>query len=179
MGFFNNYISVNYFNQCLINPPVFPGTLGTAQYLAEISYQHVSGTRPEGEISEIVGETIGSLAVGKIVALCINTYVNENSNPAEIRALDKKFDEFICKYDMLSQSYPYQLDMKKVAFGAARNLNYLLSAAKMDVRMQSEMRVCGEYCQLRYLAVREFSPARLRELLYEEIENLTGVQPNK
>lgn len=179
MAIFSNYISVNYFNQCLINPPVFPGTLGVAPYLAEISHQHVAGTRSEEEISEIIGETLGSLAVGKVIALCINTYVNENSNPGEIRALDKKFDEFIRKYDLLSQSYPYRLDMKKVALGAARNLDYLLSAGKVNVRMRSEMRVGGEYCQLRYFAVREFSPVRLRELLYEEIENLTGFKPKK
>jgi hypothetical protein len=179
MGIFKNYISVNYYNQCLINPPVFPGTLGVAQYLAEISYQHVAGTRSEEELSEIVGETLGSLAVGKVIALCINTYVNENSNPGEIRALDQKFDEFIRKYDMLSKSYPYQLDMKKVALGAGRNLEYLLSAGKVDVRMQSEMRVSSDYCHLRYLAVREFSPVQLRELLYEEIENLTGLKPKK
>lgn len=172
-------LAIKYFSNCLINPPVIPGTRKADDYLAEIGYEFSSGLRDLDTVSEIVGETLGAELVKVIIGLCINTVTQENEqcSKRDLRDLAKALEKVYENKDKLIKFWPYKLNMERSAVGAARNLNYLISAGKKNVTLQSEMNVNKLFAEYRYKCVSEFSPARLQELLFDEIIGLTGFKP--
>ena len=166
-----------YFEQCLIKPPTFPGTLKPEDYLLEISYEFVGGTRDLIEVSEIVGEIVGAEMVKVVIAQCIWAAIDEECSPRDSRKAEKALEKVVSNSNRIMKSWSYQLDMERVAVGAARNLNYLIGAGKPKVTLQNEMNLGSDFSDLRYKCVREYSPVRLRELLFDRIVEVTGYRP--
>jgi len=172
-------LALRYFDTCLIKPPVFPGTINPEKYLLEIGYEFSAGYKELDTVSEIVGETIGAGLVSVVIGLCINTVTQEQESCSkrDVRDLEKALAKVYEKKNKLVTNWPYQLNMERTAVGAARNLNYLIGAGKKNVTLQSEMNVSKMFKDYRYKCVSEFSPARLQELLFDEIIGLTGFKP--
>lgn len=172
-------LALTYFESCLIKPPVFPGTLSPEKHLIEIGYEFSAGYKDLDTASEVVGEIIGAELVAVIIGQCINTITQEKEacSKRNIRDLEKALEKVYEKKDRLIKSWPYRLNMKKTAVGAARNLNYLIQSGKPEVILQSEMDASKLLKSYRYNCVSEFSPARLRELMIGEIVGLTGLDP--
>ncbi len=168
---------IQYFEKCLIKPPKFPGTLKPQDYLREISYEFAGGTRGLIEVSEIVGEIIGAEMVKIVIAQCIWAAVDDECSPRDSRKVEKALEKVVSSSNRIMNSWPYQLDMERVAVGAARNLNYLIGAGKPKVTLQNELNLDSDFSDLRYQCVREYSPVRLRELLFERIAEVTGYTP--
>jgi hypothetical protein len=169
--------SLQYFEKCLIKPPTFPGTLKPQDYLREISYEFAGGMRDLIEVSEIVGEVIGAEMVKVVIAQCIWAAIDEEFSPRDSRKVEKALVKVVSNSNQVMKSWPYQLDMERVAVGAARNLKYLVGAGKPKVTLQNELNVGSDLTDLRYQCVREYSPVRLRELLFERIAEVTGYTP--
>ncbi len=170
-------LALEYFSKCLIKPPTFQGTLKPEEYLREISYEFRGGLRDLNETSEIVGEVLGAELVKAVIALCIYSGVQETCSAREAKQVERALGKVFTGVNKLLRTWPYQLNMERVAVGAAQNLNYLIGSGKPKVTLQSELNVGTEFANLRYFCVREFSPVRLRELLFERIEELTGYTP--
>lgn len=170
-------LALEYFSKCLIKPPPFQGTLKPEEYLREISYEFAGGVRDLSDTSVIVGEVIGAELVKAVIALCIFSGVQETCSARDAKRVEKALEKLFAQINKLLRTWPYQLNMERVAVGAAQNLNYLIGSGKPKVTLQTELKVGPEFADLRYLCVREFSPVRLRELLFERIEVLTGYTP--
>ena len=170
-------LALEYFSKCLIKPPPFQGTLKPEDYLREISYEYAGGARDLKETSEVVGEVVGAELVKAVIALCIYSGVQETCSAKDARRVEKALEKVFAGINKLLRSWPYQLDMESVAVGAAQNLNYLIGSGKPKVTLQTELNVGPEFADLRYSCVRQYSPVRLRELLFERIEELTGYIP--
>ena len=170
-------LALEYFSKCLVDPPAFPGTLKPEDYLREISYEFAGGLRDLTETSEIVGEIVGAELVKAVIALCIYSGVQETCSARDAKKLEKRLEKLLTSINKLLRTWPYQLNMERVAVGAAQNLNYLIGSGKPKVTLQTELNVGPEFANLRHLCVREFSPVRLRELLFERIEEITGYTP--
>lgn len=170
-------LALMYFEKCLINPPVYPGTLGPAEYLQELGFELTGNFKNLDEVSERVGEILGSELVKVVIALCIKTIAQEDKSSKEIKKLEKSLTKVYNRKDLLVRSWHYQLNMEKVAAGAARNLSYLIEASKPNVTLQTELNVDSSLSDYRQSCLGEFSPVRLRELLAEEIQGLTGFIP--
>jgi hypothetical protein len=170
-------LALSYFENCLIHPPTYPGTLGPAEYLLELGYELTGNFKNLDEVSEQVGETLGSELVKVVIALCIKTITQESISSKEVKKLEKALIKVYNRKDLLVRSWRYQVNMEKVAAGAARNLNYLIEASKPNVTLQTELNVDSSLSDYRQSCLEEFSPVRLRELLAEEIRGLTGFIP--
>jgi len=170
-------LSLDYFERCLINPPIFPGTQKPIEHLFELPFRMSAGDVSKDELSERVGELMGSELVKVVIALCINTITQESCSPREAKRLNKALAKVYDRKDRLVKECPKNLNLKKVATGASRNLDYLINAGKPDVTLQTEMNESPKFSDLRYKCVKEFSPARLQELLFDEIVGLTGFLP--
>lgn len=169
--------AILYFDRCLINPPIFPGTLKSEDYLRELGYEYAGGFKDLNLVSERVGEVLGAALVKVVIAVCINTVTQESCTKSEIRQLEKKNMKVYENKNKLVLSWQYQLNMERAAVGAARNLDYLIEAGKPEVTLQNEMDVTSFIRDYRYECMREFSPGRLQELLFDEIVGLTGYRP--
>ena len=169
--------AIVYFDSCLINPPIFPGTSKPEDYLRELGYEFAGGFKDLNLVSEKVGEVIGAELVKVVIALCINTVTQETCTKSEVRQLAKRLEKIYENKNKLVRSWPYQLNMERVAVGAARNLSYLINAGKPKVTLQTEMGATSFIGEYRYECVGEYSPGRLRELLFDEIVGLTGLRP--
>jgi hypothetical protein len=174
-------LALTYFDACLIKPPVAPGTLSPDKYLLEIGYEFSAGYKDLDTVSEIVGETIGADLVKIIIGSCINTVTQEKEvcSKRDIRDLESALQKVYDNRNKLVTNWQYQLNMRRTAIGAARNLNNLLQLGKPDVRLESEMNASKLLTNYRYKCVSEFSPVRLRELLFDEIVGLTGFEPTQ
>ena len=170
-------VALQYFTKCLIKPAAFPGTLKPEEYLREISYEFAGGFRDLKEVSEIVGEIVGAEMVKVVIAQCIWATIDEECSPRDSRKVEKALEKVVSNSNRIMKSWPYQLDMERMAVGAARNLNYLIGAGKPKVTLQNEMNLGSDFSDLRYKCVREYSPVRLRELLFERIVEVTGYTP--
>jgi hypothetical protein len=169
--------ALKYFEKCLIKPATFPGTLKPEDYLREISYEFAGGTRDLTEVSEIVGEIAGAELVKVVIAHCIWAAVDDECSPRDSRKVEKALEKVVSSSNRIMKSWPYQLDMERMAVGAARNLNYLIGAGKPKVTLQNELNLGSDFSNFRYQCVREYSPVRLRELLFERIVEVTGYTP--
>ena len=168
---------VIYFEECLINPPTFPGTLPTEKYLDEITMEFIAGYRTLEEVSEIVGEVWGTMCAHVVIAGCIASVAQETCSKAEAKSIDKSFNKLIERQNKLKQHSPNKLYLNLVSDGAAKSLRYLIDAGQPNTVLQSELSVGKHIQDIRYNALKQYAPSALREYLYDGIESLTGFRP--
>jgi hypothetical protein len=166
-----------YFEECLINPPTFPGTSPTEKYLDQVTMEFISGYRTLEEVSEIVGEVWGTMCANVVIAGCIASVARETCTKSEAKTIDKLFDKLITKQNQLKQHSPTQLYLNLVSDGAAKSLRYLIDAGQANTVLQSELSVGKHIQDIRFNALKQFAPSALREYLYDGIESLTGFRP--
>lgn len=168
---------VIYFEQCLINPPTFQGTLPTEKYLDQVTVEFISGYRTLEEVSEIVGEVWGTMCANLVIAGCIASVALETCTKNEAKVIDKLFDKLVTKQNRLMQYSPSELYLNLASQGAAKSLRYLIDAGQQNTILQSELSVSREIQDIRYNALKQYAPSVLREYLYDGIESLTGIRP--
>ena len=168
---------VIYFEDCLINPPTFPGTLPTEKYLDQVTMEYISGLRTLEEVSEIVGEVWGTMCANIVIAGCIASVAQETCSKNEAKTIDKLFDKLIAKQNKMKQLSPNQLYLNIVSQGAAKSLRYLIDAGQANTVLQAELQVGKHIQDIRYNALKQYAPSALREYLYDGIESLTGYRP--
>jgi len=168
---------VIYFEECLINPPTFPGTLSAEKYLDQMTMEFVSGYRTLEEISEIVGEVWGTMCANIVIAGCIASVAMESCSKAEAKSIDNAYNKLIAKQSKLKQHSPQQLYLNIASKGAAKSLRYLIDAGQGNTVLQSELSVGRNIQDVRYNALKQYAPSVLREYLYDGIESLTGFRP--
>lgn len=166
-----------YFEECLINPPVFPGTYPTDRYLNQLSIEYLGRIKDIEEVSEIVGEVWGVMCTKVVIGVCIAAVVTETGTKRDIKKIDAALDRLIAKQNELQKLGPSPLNLSKVSEGAARNLSYLLGATQPDTVLETEMNVLWEIREVRYNALKQFAPSALREYLFDGIEAMTGIRP--
>jgi hypothetical protein len=191
-------ISVIYIDSCLINPPAFPGTLNTNLYLEKLHFEALGGDKSLEEISEIVGEIWGIICVKVVIATSIIGACSDTASNYEKKSLEKVLDKLLKKQKetiSLTRSIGFledntikvqgqnielpqlKLDMKIVSDSAAKSSKFLLSARDPDIVLEYELNVDQHIRAVRVNAVNAFAPSRLQELLYDGIEELTGLRP--
>jgi len=168
---------VIYFEECLINPPTFPGTLPTEKYLDQVTMEFISGYRTLEEVSEIVGEVWGTMCANVVIAGCIASVALESCTKNEAKAIDKVFDRLVMKQNRLKQHSPSELYLNLVSQGAAKSLRYLIVAGQGNTVLESELSVGRNIQDIRYNALKQYAPSVLREHLFDGIESLTGFRP--
>jgi hypothetical protein len=191
-------ISVIYIDSCLINPPTFPGTINTNLYLEQLHFEALGGDKSLEEISEIVGEIWGIICVKVVIATSIIGVYSDTASNHEKKSLEKVLDKLLKKQKQtisLTRSIGFledntikvqgqnielpqlKLDMKIVSDSAAKSSKFLLSARDPDVVLEYELNVGQHIRAVRVNAVNAFAPRRLQELLYDGIEEFTGLRP--
>jgi len=190
--------SVIYIDSCLINPPAFPGTVNTNLYLEKLHFEALGGDKSLEEISEIVGEIWGIICVKVVIATSIIGVCSDTASNYEKKSLEKVLDKLLKKQKetiSLTRSIGFledntikvqgqnielpqlKLDMKIVSDSAAKSSKFLLSARDPDIVLEYELNVGQHIRAVRVNAVNAFAPSRLQELLYDGIEELTGLRP--
>ena len=175
--------SVIYIDSCLINPPAFPGTVNTNLYLEKLHFEALGGDKSLEEISEIVGEIWGIICVKVVIATSIIGACSDTASNYEKKSLEKVLDKLLKKQKetiSLTRSIELpqlKLDMKIVSDSAAKSSKFLLSARDPDIVLEYELNVGQHIRAVRVNAVNAFAPSRLQELLYDGIEELTGLRP--
>ena len=190
--------SVIYIDSCLINPPAFPGTINTNQYLEQLHFEVLGGDKSLEEISDIVGEIWGIICVKVVIATSIIGVCSDTASNHEKKSLEKVLDKLLKKQNKtisLTRSIGFlennavrvqgqnielpqlKLDMKIVSDSAAKSSKLLLSARDPDNVLEYELNVGQHIRAVRVNAVNAFAPSRLQELLYDGIEELTGLRP--
>jgi hypothetical protein len=191
-------ISVIYIDSCLINPPAFPGTVNTNLYLEKLHFEALGGDKSSEEISEIVGEIWGIICVKVVIATSIIGVCSDTASNHEKKSLEKVLDKLLKKQKetiSLTRSIGFledntikvqgqnielpqlKLDMKIVSDSAAKSSKFLLSARDPNTVLEYELNVGQHIRSVRIDAVNAFAPSRLQELLYDGIEELTGLRP--
>ena len=198
MIFRDKPISVIYIESCLINPPAFAGTFHTNLYLEQLHFEVLGGDKSLEEISEIVGEIWGIICVKVVIATSIIGVCSDTASNHEKKSLEKVLDKLLKKQKetiSLTRSIGFledntikvqgqnielpqlKLDMKIVSDSAAKSSKFLLSARDPDIVLEYELNVGQHIRAVRVNAVNAFAPSRLQELLYDGIEELTGLRP--
>ena len=198
MIFRDKPISVIYIESCLINPPAFAGTIHTNLYLEQLHFEVLGGDKSLEEISEIVGEIWGIICVKVVIATSIIGVCSDTASNHEKKSLEKVLDKLLKKQKetiSLTRSIGFledntikvqgqnielpqlKLDMKIVSDSAAKSSKFLLSARDPDNVLEYELNVGQHIRSVRINAVNSFAPSRLQELLYDGIEELTGLRP--
>ena len=169
-------LALEYFETCLINPRLVPGTQNSDLRLTEISYEYSAGFKDLAEVSEMVGEIIGASLANLIIGLCINTITQENEKCSrrEIRKLEKSLRKVYDKKDALIKSWNHKLNLNLVAKGASRNLDYLLMSRERNSMLECEIEAAETLREYRFECLRLFSPGRLSEIFLDEINALIG-----
>lgn len=183
MLFQDKPLSVIYVEECLINPPAFPGTQDLTTYLNEVHLLALGGFESRSEISERVGEVLGSLAVKIVLASCIVGIRTTLGSKREIRKLNAAFNILMKKSaDYVSMAWSVdehqfggELDRKSVAIGMSKNMKMLAQSTQPDVRLEYEMNVGAHLVSLRHQVMKNFAPSYLKDKLWEGIKGMTGV----
>ena len=183
MLFQDKPLSLIYVEECLINPPVFPGTQSLTGYLNEVRLLSLGGFESKREISERAGEVLGSLASKAVLATCVIAVRTEAGSKREIRKLNAAFENLLVKLgtyrDMVwsLNQHPFggDLDMQSVAIGMSKSQRLLTSSTEPDVVLQYELNVGAHLVAFRYEIMKNFPPSYLREKLWEGIKEMTGV----
>jgi hypothetical protein len=176
-------LSVLYIEECLINPPVFPGTKDISSYLNELHFAALAGYATKAQLSEQVGGVLGSLASKFVIAACIVSVRTEFGKKREIRKLNsamKTLEGKLGGYSNKSWSldqYPWggNIDLERVAIGMAKNQQFLSMSTEPDVVLEYELNVGTHFVAFRYQVMRNFTPSYLREKLWEGIKQVTRV----
>lgn len=198
MIFRDKPISVIYIDSCLINPPAFPGAINTNLYLEKLHFEVLGGDKSAEEISEIVGEIWGVICVKVVIATSIIGVYSDTASNHEKKSLEKVLDKLLKKQKeliTLTRSITFlenntirvqgqnfelpqlKLDMKIVSESAAKSSQFLLNARDPNTVLEYEVNVGQQIRSVRINAVNAFAPSRLQELLYDGIEELTGLRP--
>jgi len=198
MLFRDKPLSALYIDMCLTDPPTFPGTVETTEYLDNLHYETIGGSKSVEDISEIVGEILGSICIKAVIAKCIYSYSSKSASNFEIKSLTKSLHKCIQKQNNIVNLIRHigkiqnnmlkiegrtielpdiKLDTKILTDSAAKSLQFLLSARSPDTVLEYERAVGERFCALRVAALNEFSPSTIREMLYDEIKELTGLRP--
>lgn len=196
MIFSNPSLAANYFDDCLINPPIFPGTVSTLRYLDQLHLEAIGGQLDTEELSVRIGEVIGSIARKTVVAILILTLEQSVGSKESARKLNKKFEQFVSKnqeevHVALRQvgktaqartsignfDLTINLDLEKVTIIAAQSLEYLIAGQKPDITFEEEIRVTPSIKVVRENALNLVPPSQLRKMLFEGISELTGYLP--
>ena len=183
MLFQDKPLSVFYFEECLINPPVFPGTQDLTAYMNQLHLLATGGFASKSQTSERAGEVLGSLAVKFVIAACIISVRTQYGKQREIRKLNSAMntlEEKIGSYSDRAWSldqHPWggTLNDEMVAMGMAKNLSFLTAATQSDVVLENELNVGSHLVAFRYQVMGNFAPSFLREKLWEGIKRVTGV----
>jgi hypothetical protein len=178
MIFQDKFPELIYFEECLINPPVFPGTLPTRKYLEEVSIEYLGHFKGINEVSEIVGEVWGEMCTKIVIGVCIAAVLGETGSKREIKKIESAFEKLVAKQSQLKGLAPSPLNFEKVSEGAAKNLNYLIGASQPNTVLQTEMSVSRDIQEVRHNALKQFAPSVLREYLFDGIEAMTGIRPS-
>ena len=198
MIFRDKPISVLYFQECLINPPTYPGTLNTIQYLDKLHFDTIGGLYSVEEISERIGDIYAGVCIKNVIASCIIESSESSGNKSETKALYKLLNVLTKKqrtYISLTRqigsmgnnsikvnnskiSIPdIKLDMEVVADSAAKGLKILIDARQPDIIMEGEMNVAEDFWKFRYKIMNNNAPSALKFCLYDGIHELTGTWP--
>ena len=198
MIFRDKPISVFYIDSCLINPPAFPGTVDTNLYLEQLHFEALGGVKSLEEISEIVGEIWGIICVKVVIATSIVGVCSDTASNYEKKSLEKVLDKLLkkqketisltrsirfledntIKFQVQNNELPQlKLDMKIVSDSAAKSSKFLLDARNPDIVLEYELNVGQHIRSVRVNALNAFAPRRLQELLYDGIEEFTGLRP--
>ena len=183
MLFQDKPLSVIYVEECLINPPVFPGTQDLTTYLNEVHLLALAGFESSSEISERVGEVLGSLATKIVLAVCIFAVRTELGSKRETRRLNSALNLLSEKsghYSGMAWSvdqHPFggELDSRSVAIGMSKSQKMLALSTQPDVVLEYELNVGSHLVAFRYQVMRNFAPSYLRDKLWEGIKEMTGV----
>lgn len=183
MLFQDKPLSVLYFEECLINPPIFPGTQDLTSYLNDLHFAAIAGFAKNDQLSEEVGSVLGSLADKFVIAACIISVRTQLGSKREIRRLNSametlegKLGLYIDKTWNLHQ-YPWssKLDKEKVAIAMTKAQQFLTLSTEPDVVLEYEMNVGAHLVAFRYQVMGNFAPSFLQEKLWEGIKQVTGV----
>lgn len=178
MAFLDKSPELIYFEECLINPPVFPGTQPTQKYLVELSLEYLGRLKGIEEVSEIVGEVWGSICTNVVIGVCIAAVVSETGTNREIKKINAALDRLFTKQNEIINLSPSPLDMTIASQAASKCLRYLVDAAKPKTVLATEMKVLPYIQEVRYNALKQFAPSALREYLFDGIEQLTSIRPS-
>ena len=194
MIFSNKPDSVIYFEECLINPPTFPGALPTSKYLDDLHYGAMGGNFNAEELSVRVGEVLGSICVKVVIASAILGFRSTVGNRSETKKLEKAMISFTRKsladvqlsksvgnvgmtINLKENEYSLpglELIPEVLAQAAAENLNFLIQAMRPDTVLQYERLVRSEIINVRIEAMSSIRPSSLTAEFYGGIQELTG-----
>ena len=187
-----------YFQECLINPPTYPGTLNTIQYLDQLHFDTIGGRYSVQEISERIGDIVAGICIKNVIASSIIESSESSGSKSETKALYKLLNVLTKKqvsYISLARqigttghnsvrvnnsniSIPdIKINMEIVSDSAAKGLKFLLDAREPDVILESEMDVNDDFRKFRYKILNNNAPSVLKFSLYDGIKELTGVWP--
>lgn len=196
MIFSNPSLAAMYFDECFINPPIFPGTVSTLRYLDQLHLEAIGGYLDSEELSVRIGEVLGTIARQTVVAILILTLEQSEGSKDSLRRLNKKFEQFIAKnqkeveialhkvgtaaqtrtsignFDM-----SINLDLEKVTIIAAQSLEHLIAGQRADVTFEEELRAMPSIRGVRFKALNLVPPSKLKVMLYEGISEMTGFLP--
>ena len=198
MIFKDKPLSVMYFEECLINPPTYPGTLNMIQYLDKLHFETIGGFYSVEEISDRIGDIYAEVCIKTVIASCITSIREVSGSKSEIKALNKLVNVLTKKQltyiSLVRQigstgnnpikvnnsiiSIPdIKLDMEIVADSAAKGLRVLLDSRQPDIIMESEMNVTEDFRKFRYESMNKIAPSTLKKVFYDGIHELTGTWP--
>ena len=175
--------SVIYIEECLINPPVFPGTQNLTSYLDELHLLSLGGFENTRKISEMAGEVLGSLANKAVLAACIIAVRTQLGSKREIRKLNTAFETLLAKsgnygsktWSLNQHPFGGELDKHRVAIGMSKSQKFLALSTEPDVVLEYELNVGSHLVAFRYEIMKNFSPSYLRDKLWDGIKQVTGV----
>ena len=183
MLFQDKPLSVLYIEECLINPPVFPGTENLTTYLNELNSAALAGYATKAQLSAEVGGVLGSLASKFVMAACIVSVRTEIGKKREIRKLSTAMNILEGKLGGYSDKtwnslqYPWggTLDNDVIAINMAESQRFLALSTQPDVVLEYELNVGAHLVAFRYQVMRNFAPSLLRDKLWDAIKQVTGV----
>ncbi len=190
--------SIIYFENCLLNPPVFPGTLSSEKYLTELHFEALGNFKSDNELSELVGEVIGTICTNIIIGVAILEVSRLLDSKNEVKKLENLFQLLIEKEKRhiamalnvgnITDEYSTirgiklpssTLNKQVMANSASRNLRYLISARNDDVRLESEMGIVDSIRAVRINALNQLPPSLLKRKLFEGINEILGCWPEE
>jgi hypothetical protein len=175
--------SVIYIEECLINPPTFPGAIKTLDYINELYWEFEHGKKTNKEISEIVGEIWGGSMIKVIIANAILASASLEGKKREIKAIAKVRETLMLQQENVVGQTKARwlgiLDMKIVAGGAAKNFDFLLSLFDSNSVLGFELHVAKHIRSVRSLSVSNFLSTYICTQFEDFIFGLTGVKKSR